>query len=147
MSTTETEKKRFAAQYLVEVANGFNEQLAQNEKMIEDRKIALAAVTTFSSDILNFMDKIHENLEDQNQDAESKIQNVNEVVKSLIQSLKDLPRAQREEIISLEATQNGMKRSIETMVNFANAQLEELDAQKTEKKQKIELQDDDWDDT
>ena len=122
------QEKRFAAQRLIEVSNELGSQISMNDKMIEERRTVAAATSNLSADILRIILTIRDSLNDKSQNVEERMQKSLDVIGSVVNVLESYPTNQREEIIKLEATQEGIRRTLEAIKTIGENEIRELDS-------------------
>jgi hypothetical protein len=146
MKRDDKESMKFAVSVVNDITSDLQQKIDLNDRTIEHRKISSAASLTLASDVLRVSKMIKDLLEDNDLDHSDRVEKALEVVSALNGSLESLPQAEREEIIRLEANQEGMRRVIEVVRSAAAEKL----AQQTQvnQEQKVyDTQDLDWDDT
>ena len=122
------QEKRFAAQRLIEVSNELGSQISMNDKMIEERRMVAAATSNLSADILRIVLTIRDSLNDKSQNVEERMQKSLDVLGSVINVLESYPTNQHEEIIKLEATQEGIRRTLEAIKTIGENEIRELES-------------------
>ena len=122
------QEKRFAAQRLIEVSNELGSQISMNDKMIEERRMVASATSNLSADILRIVLTIRDSLNDKSQNVEERMQKSLDVLGSVINVLESYPTNQREEIIKLEATQEGIRRTLEAIKTIGENEIRELES-------------------
>ncbi len=122
------QEKRFAAQRLIEVSNELGSQISMNDKMIEERRMVASATSNLSADILRIVLTIRDSLNDKNQNVEERMQKSLDVIGSVVNVLESYPTNQREEIIKLEATQEGIRRTLEAIKTIGENEIRELES-------------------
>ena len=147
MSDTEEDKKRYAVGYLTDVANALTQQIIPNDKVIENKKIAVQAVTGLSNDIRKVLGTLRDALRSEVESPEERLKKSSEIVDSIIESLESAVKNENNEVLMLEATQAGIRRTLESLHATAKAQLEALNTKKPVQNSVPDSSDIDWDDT
>ena len=120
------DERKYAAQRLIDVSKELEKQASLNDKIIEERKITSSATCSFSVDILKLILTLRDSMNDQDQDVEDRMRKSLEVLNSIVEALEAYPSSQRDEIIKLEATQEGMRRALEAVRATGENELEAL---------------------
>jgi hypothetical protein len=120
------DERKYAAQRLIDVSKELEKQASLNDKIIEERKITSSATCSFSVDILKLILTLRDSMNDQDQDVEDRMRKSLEVLNSIVEALEAYPASQRDEIIKLEATQEGMRRALEAVRATGENELEAL---------------------
>jgi len=136
----------FAVTVVNDITSDLQQKIDLNDRTIEHRKISSAASLTLADDVLKVSRMIKELLEDDGLDHTDRVTKALEVVSALNGSLESLPQAEREEIIRLEANQEGMRRVIEAVRSAAAEKLVQQ-TQVSQEQKSYDPQDLDWDDT
>ena len=146
MNKFNKESKAAVVDFVSTLVQDLQSKIAVNDVTIENRKIATASSLALSTDLLKIVRMVHDALSDESTEPAARVLKSLEMVSALESSLKNLPQAEREEIIRLEASQDGMRRVIEAVREAASTQVEESKAPEP-KNSTVALQDVDWDDT
>ena len=146
MNKFNKESKAAIVDFVSALVQDLQSKISVNDATIENRKIASSSSITLASDVLKVVKMISESLSDESTELSLRVSKSAEMVSALESSLENLPRSEREEIIRLEASQDGMRRVIEAVREASLAHLEEAKPQDP-KNSSTSLQDVDWDDT
>jgi hypothetical protein len=146
MKRDSKESLQFAAGIVNDIVSDLQGKIDLNDKVIEDRKISSTASLALANDVLRVSRMVKETLENGEIEQAERISKALEIVSALNGSLESLPQAEREEIIRLEANQEGMRRVIEAVRSAATEKLAQND-QINAAPEHQSMQDLDWDDT
>ncbi len=146
MKLNDKESMIFAVGVVNDIASDLQQKIDLNDRTIEHRKVSSAASLALAGDVLRVSKMIKELLENSELDHADRVTKALEVVSALNGSLESLPQAEREEIIKLEANQEGMRRVIEAVRSTAAEKLTQQTHVNHEQKS-YDPQDLDWDDT
>jgi cysteinyl-tRNA synthetase len=99
---------------VVQIANALLKDLEKNDKLIEEKKIKLESLIEFSVTIKESISSFQSSLDD-DFNAEEKLKKVNSYISTLISSLDSSVKFALEDVMKMEATQDGMKRALLTV--------------------------------
>lgn len=145
MNKLNKESKAVIEDFISSLVHELQEKISVNDATIENRKVASSSSLALAADILKVVKIIRESLSDNSAEPSDRISKSLEIVSALESSLDNLSRSEREEIIRLEASQDGMRRVIEAVREAASSRVSELAPES--KISAPNLQDVDWDDT
>lgn len=123
MNKSEFDMQLMSANTLVSVADELERRLEENTTAINERRIGSVAAVNVTKDILNLMRMLQVRLGDESATFETRVQQAGEVVRSLVGWLEMFPYSEREDITRMEATQDGMKRALQSVRDTGNARL------------------------
>ena len=146
MNKLNKESKAATADFISALVNDLQSRISVNDATIENRKIASNSSLALAADISKVVKIIQDSLSNESIDPNDRISKSLEMVSALQSSLESFPRTEREEIIRLEASQDGMRRVIDVIREAANTYAAEA-SQPEPKFSPQSLQDVDWDDT
>lgn len=146
MNKLNKESKAAIVDFVSALVQDLQSKISVNDVTIENRKIASSSSIALASDVLKVVKMISASLSDESAELSLRVSKSAEMVAALESSLENLPRSEREEIIRLEAAQDGMRRVIEAVREASLAHAEEAKLQDP-KNSNTSLQDVDWDDT
>lgn len=126
MNKTDFEIQMASASTLVSVAEELERKLEENSATINERKIGSTAAVNITRDVLNLMRMIQIRLSDESVPLETRTQQAGEIVQSLIGWLEVFPYNEREDITRMEATQEGMRRALQSVRDTGRARIESL---------------------
>jgi hypothetical protein len=128
MTQEEFEKNKFASQRVISVADELIKKLDANEKTIADRRVSISATTNLSREFISVLSQIlNEVRSPTTDDLKSHLENVSNIISSVVKQLDDNVRSSSEEIIKLEATQEGMRRALQAVKESGMLQERELE--------------------
>lgn len=133
MDQDQLENQKLAAKIIISTIDNLAQGLSQNDKVIEERKIAERVTSNLSQEFISILRQLQrEALNQSAADPATQLNKINEIVNSTISSIDELIRTASNEVIRLEATQSGMHRAFavvretgESMLRNA-AKIEEL---------------------
>lgn len=146
MNKLNKESKAAIVDFVSALVQDLQSKISVNDATIENRKIASSSSIALASDVLKVVKMISASLSDESAELSLRVSKSAEMVAALESSLENLPRSEREEIIRLEASQDGMRRVIEAVREASLSHAEEAKLQDP-KNSNTSLQDVDWDDT
>lgn len=126
MNKNEFETQVASANSLVSVADELERKLDENTIAINERRIGSAAAVNVTKDILNLMRMLQIRLGDESIAPETRSQQAGEVVRSIVGWLEAFPHSEREDITRMEATQDGMRRALQSVRDTGQARLAAL---------------------
>ena len=126
MNKQEFENQLASATTLITVADDFERKLEENVPRIHERRVGSIAAVKVTNDILPLARLLQIRLLNSEIPLEERHDQVIEVVRSLISWLESFPQSEREDIIRMEATQEGMRRALASIREAGNSKVEAL---------------------
>lgn len=127
MDHNQLESQKLAAEILISAVDGLVENLAQNDKLIEERKIAEQATSKLSKEFVSVLRRIqHEARPAASDDPDAQLVRISEFIDSMISSVEGSVKATSDELIRLEATQSGMARALSVVRETGESMLRNL---------------------
>lgn len=123
MNKSEFDMQLMSANTLVSVADELEKNLESNALAINERKIGSAAAIRVSNDTLELVRMLRVRLSNMDATPEAKLQQADEFIRSLIGWLEAFPINEREDIARMEATQDGMRRALQSVRDTGQARL------------------------
>lgn len=146
MNKLSKDSKIAVVDFISSLVRDLQEKISVNDITIANRKIASAASLALAADVLKIVKMVHTTLNDESVTHEDKVTKSLEMLTALSSSLENLPTSEREEILRLEASQDGMRRVIDAVHDSTKAYDKENN-HAVEKNDLSKLQDIEWDDT
>lgn len=113
MNQDQLESQKLAAEIVISTADNLIQNLAQNEKLIEERRIAEKATSKLSQDFITILRQLQrEAMNQDSADPATQLSKISEIINSMIFSVEGSIRTTSEEVARLEATQSGMQRAL-----------------------------------
>jgi len=126
MDKIELETQVASASTLVSVADELERKLEENSTVISERRVGSTAAVNVTRDILSLMRRLQARITDSNVTTEARLAQADEVVRSLIGWLEAFPHNERDDITRMEATQEGMRRALQSVRDTGQARLAAL---------------------
>lgn len=128
MTQEELEKNKFASQRVITVADELIKKLDENDKMIGERRITTNATSNFSREFVSVLTQILREVKSPNvDDIHAHIENISNIISSIIEQLNENIRNSNDEVVRLEATQEGMRRALQAVRESGTIQQRELE--------------------
>lgn len=126
MNKIEFETQVASASALVSVADELERKLEENTVAINERRIGSSAAVNVAKDILNLMRMLQSRIVDESVPIEARLGQTTEVVRSIVGWLEAFPHSERDDIVRMEATQDGMRRALQSVRDTGQARLSVL---------------------
>lgn len=99
---------------VIQIADAFLKDLEKNDKLIQEKKTKLDSMIEFSVTIKESISSLQLSLDDDSS-AEEKLKKVDSYISTLISSLDASVKFASEDVMKMEATQDGMRRALLTV--------------------------------
>lgn len=99
---------------VVQIADALLKDLEKNDKLIEEKKIKLDSMVEFSITIKESISSFQTSLNN-DLSAEEKLKKIDSYISTLISSLDASVKFASEDVMKMEATQDGMRRALLTV--------------------------------
>lgn len=99
---------------VIQIADAFLKDLEKNDKLIQEKKAKLDSMIEFSVTIKESISSLQLSLDDDSS-AEEKLKKVDSYISTLISSLDNSVKFASEDVMKMEATQDGMRRALLTV--------------------------------
>lgn len=146
MSKLNKESRAAVSDFVSTLVQDLQSKISVNDVTIQNRKISSNSSIALTADILKVIKIIRGSLVDDSIELADRVSKSLEMVAALESSLENFPNTEREEIIRLEASQDGMRRVVEAVRESGASYAAEI-SQVDSKISATSLQDVDWDDT
>lgn len=128
MTQEELDRQKFAAQRITIVADELIKKLESNDKTIYERRISVSATSSLSRDFLMILSQIFNEAKSQTQDDhQARLERISSIISSVISQIESTIKAADEDVIRLEATQDGMRRALDAVRESGTLQAKELE--------------------
>lgn len=131
MTREDLDKQKFAASYVLEIVHNFGQRIDDNQKIIENKRLAHEGAKQFSAEVSKALNGILQEARSSSGDPAITLEKVLGVIGSISESISQAAKQGTEELIRMESTQEGMKRALEAVKTSALGTLS--DAEKIEK--------------
>lgn len=126
MNLEELSKSKHASNSILELVDELIEKLSVNDHIILEQKISVEATRRLTNETTTVLRHVINEING-NDTAELKISKVSEIVSSLISSLESSMKMSSDDLIRLEATQDGMRRALEVVRSTGRTRMQELE--------------------
>jgi len=128
MTQEELEKNKFASQRVITVADELLRNLEVNDKTIAERRIAANATSKLSNDFISVLNQIlAETRAPGVEDPRAHLENLSGIIHSVVKQIEESVRGSSDEVLQLEATQEGMRRALQAVRESGALQQRELE--------------------
>jgi len=121
------EMDRHTSGAIIELADELIKKLETNDQVINERRVSSTATDRLSSEIINFLRHAVAESQDIGEVPDVRLSKLVEAVSSLVGSLETSIRSSSDEMIRLEATQDGMRRALEAVKSTGHVRLQEIE--------------------
>lgn len=118
---------RHASEAIIELADELIRKLDLNDQVINERRISNAATDRLSGEIISFLRRSIAESQSSNEGPDLKVSSLTDSISSLVVSLESSIRSSSEELIRLEATQEGMRRALEAVRSTGQVRIQEIE--------------------
>ena len=128
MTQEELEKNKFASQRVITVADELLRNLEVNDKTIAERRVTATATSKLSNDFVSVLNQIlAETRAPDVEDPRAHLENLAGIIASVMKQIEESVRVSSDEVIQLEATQDGMRRALRAVRESGALQQRELE--------------------
>ena len=128
MTQEELEKNKFASQRIITVADELIKKLDTNDRTIAERRVVTAATSNLSKEFISILNQVLVEMRSTNvEDPRAHLENLSNVVSSVVTQLEETIRVSNDEVTRLEATQDGMRRALQAVRDSGLLQERELE--------------------
>lgn len=127
MTQEDIDKSKHTSAAIIELAEDLMRKLGQNNQTIIEKRISTAATANLSNEIVTIMNRILTDARSGNDAPDVRLERLSSVVSSIITSLESSVRNNADELIKLEATQDGMRRALEAVKSTGQLRIQELE--------------------
>jgi phage shock protein A len=128
MTQEEFDKNKFAAQRVVAVADELIKKLETNDRTIAERRVMTTATSNLSREFISVLNQILGEMKSTSiEDPLVRLENLSNVVASVVSQLEENLRSSNDEVVRLEATQDGMRRALQAVRDSGALQERELE--------------------
>ena len=128
MTQEELDKQKFASQRVITVADELLRNLEVNDKTIAERRVSVTATSKLSNDFVSVLNQIlAETRAPDVEDPRAHLENLAGIIASVMKQIEEGVRASSDEILQLEATQEGMRRALRAVRESGTLQHRELE--------------------
>lgn len=127
MTQEDVNNEKMIADGMIKIANELITKLSANEKTIEERKISLAATEELSEQVEQIINGALAEARSGDADLTKRIERVIEILTMTLKNIGSMRKATSDDVIRLIATQDGMKRALETVKETGHMRLREIE--------------------
>jgi hypothetical protein len=128
MTQEELEKNKFASQRVITVADELLRNLEVNDKTIAERRVTATATSKLSNDFVSVLGQIlAETRAPDVDDPRAHLENLAGIIVSVMKQIEEGIRISSDEVLQLEATQEGMRRALRAVRESGALQQRELE--------------------
>ncbi len=127
MTHEEANEVRNVSISVIALANDLLEKVNANDQIISERKISVETTDRLTGEIVNVLRHAASDASSSVDSAEVKLGRLIDIISSLISSMESSSRLSREDLIRLEATQEGMRRALTAVKNEGQLKLQEAE--------------------
>lgn len=127
MTQEDVNNEKMIADGMIKIANELITKLSANEKTIEERKISLAATEELSEQVEQIINGALAEARSGDPDLTKRIERVIEILTMTLKNIGSMRKATSDDVIRLIATQDGMKRALETVKETGHMRLREIE--------------------
>jgi hypothetical protein len=128
MTQEELDRQKFASQRVIMVADELLRNLEVNDRTIAERRVTATATSKLSNDFVSVLGQIlAETRTPGIEDPWAHLENLAGIIASVMKQIEEGIRASSDEVIQLEATQEGMRRALRAVRESGALQQRELE--------------------
>jgi hypothetical protein len=127
MIREDVDMDRHVSEAIIELADELIKKLEMNDQVINERRVSNAATDRLSWEIISFLRDLISGSQDTNEGPELRISRLTDSISSMMSSLESSIRSSSEELIRLEATQDGMRRALEAVRSTGQVRIQEIE--------------------
>lgn len=117
---------KYASEAIISLADDLIMKLEANDQVINERRISNLAAGRLSGEVVVYLQRAASESQGSGEDVEIRLQKLLDAISSLVGSLETSLRSSNEELIRLEATQDGMRRALEAVRSTGQIRLQEI---------------------
>jgi hypothetical protein len=128
MTQEELDRNKFASQKIITVADELIKRLDTNDRTIAERRVVTAATSNLSKEFISILNQVLGEMRLTNiEDPRAHLENLSNIVSSVVTQLEETIRVSNDEVTRLEATQDGMRRALQAVRDSGILQERELE--------------------
>jgi hypothetical protein len=128
MTREDLERQKFAANYVIDIIDSFNQRIDENQKIIANKRLTHEGAKQFSLEVSKALNSVLLEVGMGKESPAETLEKIVGVIRSISDSIDAATKQGTEELIRMESTQEGMKRALEAVKTTAQGTL--LDAEK-----------------
>lgn len=128
MTQEELDRQKFASRRIVTIADELLKKLEENERMIYERRLATGATSSLSMEFVAMLNQIIGEMRSPNtEDPRARLENVMNIIASVAKQLEETVKSSNDDVLRLEAIQEGMRRALGAVRESGLLQEKELE--------------------
>jgi len=128
MTQEELDRQKFASRRIVTIADELISKLGENERVIYERRLTTGATSSLSTEFISILNQIMGEMRSQSaEDPRVLLENVASIIVSVIKQIEETVKSSNDDVLRLEATQEGMRRALQAVRESGLLQERELE--------------------
>lgn len=113
MTQEELDRQKFASRRIVTIADELIAKLGENEKVIYERRLTTGVTSNLSLEFVSILNQIMGEMRSPSaEDPRVRLENVMNIIASVAKQLEETVKSSNDDVLRLEATQEGMRRAL-----------------------------------